>query len=104
MAVVKRLSVHRNDVVIFFTFSGPLGLLCLDIRKQNTTKAGAWDVRNVAFSSISHEQTQSNRDCCFPTSHPLFVIVKTLLMCRVAARIVIFTFSGEYWVQAIPRC
>ena len=30
-------------------------------------KAGARGVSEVVFSSIFHEQTQSNQVCCFPT-------------------------------------
>ena len=35
VTAVKRLPVHRYNLVIV-TFSGPLGVLCADIRKHNT--------------------------------------------------------------------
>ena len=82
VAALKHGPVDWYSFAIF-TFAGPLGLSGSDIQRQNTTQAGArcvcvcvcvWGgrggvggLRNVAFSSISHEQTQSNRVCCFPT-------------------------------------
>ena len=46
-------------VLIFFSYSGPSGVLGSD-GKQNTAYAGARGVRIVALSISSHEQTQQN--------------------------------------------
>ena len=51
--------MHRYSVDIFFTYSGPSGILSSD-GKQNTTLAGARGVRIVVFLLIL-----MNRVCCF---------------------------------------
>ena len=62
------LPVHQYSVVIF-TFSGPLGLKgsTLLFGSRVALNPGLGGVRNVASAIISHEQTQSNRVCCFQT-------------------------------------
>ena len=65
MAAVKRLPVHRYSVVIF-TFSDPLGLWDSHLVENCVSlNLGLGGVRDVVSSSISHEQTQSNRVCGF---------------------------------------
>ena len=101
-------------MLLFFTFSGVLGLLgstrLFESRVALNLRLGG--VRDVAPAIISHEQTQYNRVCCFQTldavfpKDPFLQIIKRpqqLSLCRVAAlksipihrySVVIFTFSG----------
>ena len=73
MAALKRLPVHQYGVVIF-TFSGSLGLLgsTLLFGTRVALNPGLGGVRDVASAIISHEQTQSNRVCCFQTLDVVF--------------------------------
>ena len=70
MAALKSLPVHRYSVVIL-TFSGPLGIQgsTLLFGSRVALLGGVTDVASVI---ISHEQTQSNRVCCFQTLDAVF--------------------------------
>ena len=69
---LKCLPARRYSVVIF-TWSPPLGLygstLFLGAVPPNPGLSG---VRDIASAIISHEQTQSNRVCCFQTLDAVF--------------------------------
>ena len=50
---LKRIPIVYS--VVICPFAGPLGLFGSDTRKQNTAEASGRGVRDVAFSSMSHE-------------------------------------------------
>ena len=43
------------------------------LESRTPFKSVVWGMRNVAFSSISQEQAQSNQDCCFPNMQVLCI-------------------------------
>ena len=58
-------------VLCFFAFSGPIGLL--DYLTSESRKPMLVVMRDVAFSSISQEQNQSNRVFCFQNLDAVFL-------------------------------
>ena len=67
MAALKSLPV------VIFTFSSPLGLKGSTLLFGSRVALGARrHERDVASAIISHEQTQSNRVCCFQILDAVF--------------------------------
>ena len=64
-------------MLIFFLFTGPLGRF-RQIGQQNTAYAGASDMRDIAFSCISHEQSRTKSAFFQPMFRCLFFEMSSL--------------------------
>ena len=60
-----KLLEQKFSNLLIFTLSGPLGSGIIYLKSSVLLNLWLGNVRNVKFSSIAHEQTQSNRFCCF---------------------------------------